>query len=89
MKNVEVFQYNLLVQVIKQLNADKAIKWDQINMPGRTPKAMTHVWAKIRSDAAAATTGAGPTGTPRARATPKKKANGSGKKLPRFLSVSS
>jgi hypothetical protein len=77
----------MLVQIIKQLNVDKSIKWDQIDMPGRTTKAMAHIWARIRADAAALTPHDGPTGTPRARATPKK-ANGSGKQLFCLLKVS-
>ncbi|KAF4631380.1 hypothetical protein G7Y89_g6754 [Cudoniella acicularis] len=46
-------KYSLLLQIIKQIGGDRlSIKFDKIVLPGRTPKAMTHVWAKIRAEAA-------------------------------------
>jgi hypothetical protein len=45
-------QYALCLRIIKQLTADgQKIKWTEIDMPGRTPKSLTHAWDKIRKEA--------------------------------------
>ncbi len=58
-----------MLKIIHNLGGDKGPKLSEIEMPGRTTKALTHVWAKIKAEAAAAG-GAGegvakPTPTPR------------------------
>lgn len=71
-------QYAFLLQIIKQLSADKPIKFDQINMPGRTAKSLSHAWAKIKTEVAAAGEGDGGTPATPVKRTPatKRKAKG-------------
>jgi hypothetical protein len=58
-----------LLKIIHNLGGDKGPKLAEIEMPGRTTKALTHAWAKIKAEAAAAGTGgegvAKPIPTPR------------------------
>lgn len=71
-------QYTFLLKIIGQLTADgtKSVKLGEVDMPGRTTKALTHIWGKIRAEAAAS---GGPSGatpkktpaTPRKRSAPK------------------
>lgn len=49
------------------------VKWNEIHLPGRTPKSMTHVWAKIRAEASSFDAGDAAPVTPRKRAAPKGK----------------
>lgn len=44
-------QYAFLLQVISQLGGERpSIKFDKINLPGRSPKALSHLWAKIKGE---------------------------------------
>lgn len=48
-------KYTLLLMIIKHSIPDgQGIKWTEISksMPGRTPKALIHVWAKIQKEVA-------------------------------------
>ncbi|KAJ2972470.1 hypothetical protein NQ176_g7139 [Zarea fungicola] len=39
-----------LLRVVAQLQRNgQSIKWNEINMPGRTPKSLQHQWAKIKA----------------------------------------
>ncbi|RDW73764.1 hypothetical protein BP5796_07206 [Coleophoma crateriformis] len=50
-------KYVFLLQIINQLCKDgNKVKISDINMPGRTTKALTHLWANIRKEAEASTT---------------------------------
>lgn len=41
-------QFQFLLRVVAQLKEDgRSIKWEKINLPGRTPKSLMHMWAKI------------------------------------------
>ncbi|KAG9228531.1 hypothetical protein BJ875DRAFT_236393 [Amylocarpus encephaloides] len=61
------------MQIIKQMGGEKlTVDWSKISLPGRTPKALSHVWAKIRADAATS----GPSdGAPKVPVTPRKRAS--------------
>lgn len=59
-------QYQLLVQIIHQLTSSggASIKLNKLNMPGRTPKSLSHMITRIKAEAkafssAAATSGGG------------------------------
>ncbi|CAG8980909.1 hypothetical protein HYALB_00012789 [Hymenoscyphus albidus] len=60
---------SLLLQIIKQQGGGESmkVKWQDIHLPGRTAKSMTHVWAKIRQEAAAFDAGEKVPVTPRKR----------------------
>lgn len=61
----------MLLQIIKQLGGERApIKFNEISLPGRTPKALSHEWQKIKAEVAAS--GSGGDGTP-AVTTPRKR----------------
>ncbi|RFU30554.1 hypothetical protein B7463_g5796, partial [Scytalidium lignicola] len=74
-------------KIIKQLGGDRAsVKFTEISLPGRTPKALSLAWQKIKAEVAASgngDNGAPAVTTPRKRAsnkaaegeTPKKKTN--------------
>ncbi|OAQ97960.1 hypothetical protein LLEC1_00523 [Akanthomyces lecanii] len=45
--------FQFLLRVIAQLQrSGQSIKWDEIDMPGRTPKSLQHIWAKIKTQVA-------------------------------------
>ncbi|RDW68002.1 hypothetical protein BP6252_09398 [Coleophoma cylindrospora] len=47
-------KYAFLLQIINQLSKDgNKVKISEISMPGRTTKALTHLWANIRKEAEA------------------------------------
>lgn len=74
-------QYQFMMKIIGQLTANSSVPVNlgDIDMPGRTTKSLTHLWSKIKNDAASASAGGAPTPT-RAKkvtkkpATPRKKA---------------
>ncbi|QUC16956.1 uncharacterized protein UV8b_01197 [Ustilaginoidea virens] len=44
----EEAKYQFLLRIVAQLRQDgKAISWQKINMPGRTPKSLQNMWTKI------------------------------------------
>ncbi|KAJ3497567.1 hypothetical protein NLG97_g1809 [Lecanicillium saksenae] len=50
---LRLLQYQLLLRIVAQLQRNgQSIKWDEINMPGRTAKSLTHQWAKIKAQVA-------------------------------------
>ncbi|KAM3511999.1 hypothetical protein MY11210_004325 [Beauveria gryllotalpidicola] len=49
----EEARYQFLLRIIGQLQRNgQTIKWDEINIPGRTQKSLQHQWAKIKSQVA-------------------------------------
>ncbi|EJP69506.1 hypothetical protein CRV24_002927 [Beauveria bassiana] len=49
----EEARYQFLLRIIGQLQRNgQSIKWDEINIPGRTQKSLQHQWAKIKSQVA-------------------------------------
>ncbi|RYP63634.1 hypothetical protein DL770_009329 [Monosporascus sp. CRB-9-2] len=65
---------SLMVQIIDQLtSAGGKVRLGELNMPGRTPKSLTHMLGKIK-DEAAAHKGEGGSGSSSVPATPKAKA---------------
>lgn len=68
-------QYQFLLKIIHNLAGDRGVKLSEIEMPGRTTKALSHAWAKIKSEAAEAA--GGPIAKP--ATTPRKKKNANGK----------
>ena len=65
-------QYKFLFQIIQQLGVDKTVKYEQLDMPGRTPKALQHVWTKIKQEVVASEGGPVTPTVPKSR---KKKAD--------------
>ncbi|KAL2060807.1 hypothetical protein VTL71DRAFT_8859 [Oculimacula yallundae] len=50
-----MFKYALIYQIVQQLIGDgKAIKWNEITLPGRTTRALSERWHKIKTDVNAA-----------------------------------
>ncbi|UKZ60384.1 uncharacterized protein TrAtP1_001665 [Trichoderma atroviride] len=46
-------KFQFLLRVVAQLKEDgRSIKWEKINLPGRTPKSLMHMWAKINKQIA-------------------------------------
>ncbi|KAH8804664.1 hypothetical protein F5884DRAFT_421018 [Xylogone sp. PMI_703] len=79
-KWTEAEKYALLLQIIKQLGGERAsIKFADISLPGRTPKALSLAWQKIKTEVAALGDGNG--APPAAVATPRKRAANKGKLL--------
>ncbi|KAH8656056.1 hypothetical protein BGZ60DRAFT_417691 [Tricladium varicosporioides] len=81
----EAEKYSLMLQIICQLGGagDKFpnIKFTEIDLPGRTPKAMSHAWQNIKAEALAFKKNED--GAPAAPATPKKRAAPKGDATPR------
>jgi hypothetical protein len=48
--NIE--QHNFLLLVVAKLLEDKSLKVSEVNFPGRSTKACTHVWQAIKQEAA-------------------------------------
>lgn len=75
-------QYQLLVQIIHQLTSSggASIKLNELNMPGRTPKSLSHMVTKFKSEAktfsSAAATSCGGGGS--AASSPAKSGRGAG-----------
>ncbi|OAA61486.1 hypothetical protein ISF_05565 [Cordyceps fumosorosea ARSEF 2679] len=58
-------RFQLLLRVIAQLQrSGQGIKWDEINLPGRTQKSLQHQWAKIKLQVAELEAAAGQPSTP-------------------------
>ncbi|KAM0484176.1 hypothetical protein ACHAPX_001595 [Trichoderma viride] len=72
-------KFQFLLRVVAQLKEDgRSIKWEKINLPGRTPKSLMHMWAKINKQITEFETAESngeptPVKTPRKRGPPKKK----------------
>lgn len=46
-------QFQFLLRIVAQLKEDgRPIKFEKINLPGRTPKSLRHMWAKINKQIA-------------------------------------
>ncbi|OAA81528.1 hypothetical protein LEL_01073 [Akanthomyces lecanii RCEF 1005] len=46
-------KFQFLLRVVAQLQrSGQSIKWDEIDMPGRTPKSLQHMWARIKTQVA-------------------------------------
>ncbi|OAA41230.1 hypothetical protein BBO_05766 [Beauveria brongniartii RCEF 3172] len=61
----EEARYQFLLRIIGQLQRNgQSIKWDEINIPGRTQKSLQHQWAKIRTQVADLEKSAGQTSVP-------------------------
>ncbi|KAL7899253.1 hypothetical protein HDV63DRAFT_335198 [Trichoderma sp. SZMC 28014] len=75
----ESAKYEFLLRIISQLKEDgRSIKWEKINLHGRTVKSLQNMWTKINKQIAdfEATQNNGeptPAKTPRKRGPPKKK----------------
>ncbi|KAG4411523.1 hypothetical protein IFR04_015346 [Cadophora malorum] len=73
--------YSLLFQMVQQLMGDggKSVKYDQINIPGRTPRALKEHYAQMKNEVQAVDIqNQGSAGIPQVRAT---RGPGSGKKI--------
>ncbi|KAJ6789314.1 hypothetical protein PWT90_01054 [Aphanocladium album] len=70
-------RFQFLLRVVAQLQrSGQSIKWDEIDMPGRTPKSLQHQWAKIKALVAELEKTSGQPATP---ATPATLSKGKGK----------
>lgn len=46
-------QFQFLLRIVAQLKEDgRSIKWEKINLPGRTPKSLKNMWTKINKQIA-------------------------------------
>ncbi|KAM3483258.1 hypothetical protein MY8738_003333 [Beauveria namnaoensis] len=76
----EESKYQFLLRIIGQFQRNgQSIKWDEINIPGRTQKSLQHQWAKIKSQVAELEKAAG---QPSDSSTPTKAKGRSSKKHP-------
>ncbi|TQV98724.1 hypothetical protein V2A60_007570 [Cordyceps javanica] len=58
-------RFQFLLRVISQLQrSGQSIKWDEINIPGRTQKSLQHQWAKIKTQVAELEKAGGQPSTP-------------------------
>ncbi|KAM3531297.1 hypothetical protein NHJ13051_000865 [Beauveria bassiana] len=74
----EEARYQFLLRIIGQFQRNgQSIKWDEINIPGRTQKSLQHQWAKIKSQVAELEKAAG---QPSDSSTPTKAKEGAGTK---------
>ncbi|KOS17545.1 hypothetical protein ESCO_002999 [Escovopsis weberi] len=46
----EQAKYQLLLRIIAQTKENRPIKWDLINMPGRTTKSLQNMWTRINKE---------------------------------------
>ncbi|KAL6896409.1 hypothetical protein GGI43DRAFT_385942 [Trichoderma evansii] len=70
-------KFQFLMRIVAQLKEDGRIKWEKINLPGRTVKSLQNMWAKLNKQMAdiEAQENHGepaPSKTPRKRGPPKK-----------------
>lgn len=46
--HISYSQFQFLLRIVAQLKGDgRGIKWEKINIPGRTPKSLQNMWTKI------------------------------------------
>lgn len=43
-------QYELLLRIVNQLSKSGKPDWNSMEMPGRTPKALSHQWSRIQKE---------------------------------------
>lgn len=79
----EAEKYQFLLKCIAQIGGGATPKFDKVDLPGRTPKAMSLMWSKIKNEMTGGAEGTKPVITtprkPVATTPRKRKANGEGK----------